>query len=228
MRHSITCDDGECLQADILSNSGYLGNLNLRIRALSQWPKHGKVTSRLVDQSRACPSVNTYNRRFGSLLNTYELLGYRSPHEIQITIRLRSMLIRAALIREVMKQFPDQFHKVRQSGGFRFILKHQETGLLLAVATANRFRTAGGKLRWLLRPPANERKRLTLVGLLNERNTSVSRLVIFQTMNFPGKSIQFSEDNEWLKTGRPLERLGQLLLVVNRLRCGSTPDERSG
>jgi len=181
--------------------------------------KHGKLTSRIIDQSRTCPGLTTYCRRFGNLLSIYELLGHRSPHEDSITFRVRSMLIRNALIRSVMDEFPGQFDEVRKSRRFRTILSYRPTGLLVAVVVAKYFRTAGGEQRWLLEPPRNERKRLTLVALLDEQNTAIERMIVFPLMNFPGnKTVRLSEGHSWMKTGIQIGQLCDLLGAINELR----------
>jgi hypothetical protein len=73
-----------------------------------------------------------------------------------------------------------------------------------------------GELRWLIDPPRNERKRLTLVAFLNESNTMIERTRLFP--NIPFRKTKVPENSEWLASGTPLQRIPDFLQIVRALQ----------
>src|SRR4051812_47362511 len=59
-----------------LANVTYrLSDEELLNRLKSVALENGKLTSRIIQNSRLCPAADDYGRRFGGLMNVYALLG---------------------------------------------------------------------------------------------------------------------------------------------------------
>jgi hypothetical protein len=71
-------------------------------------------------------------------------------------------------------------------------------------------------MRWFVEAPKNERKRMTLLALMNESNTAISELRIFRRMSIPGPDIRVREGSHWLREGIVLERVSDLLTVIRQ------------
>ncbi len=180
---------------------------------------HGKLNFDIIQNSRLCPSGYTYYQRFGGLLNVYARLGYSTPElSAQATSRQRMMLIRNDLIKNFVEGFPDQIQEARVSKRFRAMLRYCRTGLLISVVIARHCPTGRGKSRWLVETPKSERKRMTVLALLGEQNTSIESLRVFSKMDFKRLSIHVRADSEWLRSGEPLEAISEFLEVVHRIR----------
>ena len=181
----------------------------------------GKLTSRIIQNSRLCPAADAYRRRFGGLMNTYALLGYNTSELIaQATARLRGMIVRRLFIQQFLDCFADQIEEVRASKRFRPLLRVRKTGLLISVVVA-RFQptTRTRQPRWFIEPSRYERKRTTIVGLMDDRNASVTCIRVFPKMDYGNASnLKFALDHPWWQTGKPLEQISDFLKVLKECR----------
>jgi DNA invertase Pin-like site-specific DNA recombinase len=178
--------------------------------------QHGKLSGKIIQKSRPCPSVTTIRHRFGGLNNMYARLGLSGCNSVPIPLRSRRQLLRSGLIRNIVETLPRHFRIFRRGSRFRALLKYRRTGLLMSVLLATCYPTKFGRPRWFFRPPRSERKRPTIVGLLNESNTTIDRLLVFQ--NIPFSKTKVPEDSEWLRSGVPLKRTCDLLEIIRELR----------
>jgi hypothetical protein len=177
---------------------------------------HGRLTRGLIRQSPYCPSESTYRDRFGNLLDLFGQLGFHNPEYLaSSTSRSRLMVIRRNLIKEILAQFPDELLEVRQNYRFRALLKYRKTGLLISIMLARYVHTSAGKPRWLIRFIKNERKRVTILALLNENNTSIKELRVFRKIRMRTGSTQVEANNQWLQSGLPLKQLSELMQIVH-------------
>lgn len=164
---------------------------------------HGKLTRNLVRQAAYCPSESTYRQRFGNLLSLFSKIGFPNPEYLaSSTCKQRLMILRREFIRDVLAQFPSQFSQVRRNYRFRALLKYRRTGLLISILIVSHVQTIAGRPRWLVIPPKNEPKRLTILVLLNKDNTRIQHLRIFPKIRIHGKVAQIAADSEWM---RPIE-----------------------
>jgi DNA invertase Pin-like site-specific DNA recombinase len=177
----------------------------------------GRLTSEIIQKSRSCPGLTTYYKRLGGLLNAYQRLGYLTPDLIvEATSRQRTMLIRKDLINSFVDTFSGQLQEVRSNRRFRALLRYRRTGLLISVVLARCSPAKTGPMRWFVEAPKNERKRVTLLALMNESNTAISELRIFRRMSIPGPDIRVREGSHWLREGIVLERVSDLLTVIRQ------------
>ena len=121
-----------------LANVSYrLSNEQLLERLQSVSAEKGKLTCKVIQESRLCPSAEVYRSRFGGLMNVYALLGYNTSASIaQATARLRGMIVRRLLIQQFLDCFAGQLEEVRATKRFRPVLRVRKTGLLISVVMA--------------------------------------------------------------------------------------------
>jgi DNA invertase Pin-like site-specific DNA recombinase len=177
----------------------------------------GKLSGAIIEESRLCPGGTTYGRRFGGLMKMYARLGFDSERRDSVVLRQRMMMVRQNLIREAMEMFPNQVDATRSTFRHRVMLRCRRTGLLIAVLIARCYPTRGGVMRWFVIPAKNERKRATLLVLLNEQNTSVAQLRVFRNMRIQREARQVREGSKWLQSGIPLDNLSNLMEVVQQV-----------
>lgn len=181
----------------------------------------GKLTSRVIQNSRLCPASDVYSRRFGGLMNVYTLLGYNTSELIaQATERLRGMIVRRLFIQQFLDCFSGQIEEVRASKRFRPLLRVCKTGLLMSVVVARFHPTVRTRQpRWLIEPSRYERKRVTILGLMDDRNASITSIRVFRKMNYGNATnLKFALDHPWWQTGTLLEQISDLFAVLGHVR----------
>lgn len=205
-----------------LANVTYrLSNEALLTRLKSVAAETGKLTSRAIQNSRLCPAADVYSRRFGGLMNVYALLGYNTSELIaQATVRLRGMIVRRLFIQQFLDCFVGQIEEVRASKRFRPMLRVRKTGLLMSVVVA-RFQptTRTRQPRWFIEPSRYERKRTTILGLMNDCNAAITSIRVFLKMDYGNATnLKFGLDHPWWQTGEPLDQISDLLAVLRNFR----------
>jgi hypothetical protein len=187
--------------------------------------ENGKLTCKVIQQSRLCPSVEVYRSRFGGLMNVYALLGYNTSDLIaQATARLRCMIVRRLFIRQFLDCFPEQLEEVRATKRFRPVLRLRKTGLLISVVVARIKPTARTRQpRWLIEIPKPERKRVAILGIMDENNARIIGMNVFRNMQYPNAtSPKFGADSAWFHAGERLMRVSDFLEVLKRIRAKLT------
>jgi len=183
--------------------------------------KHGKLSARMIDKSCMCPSVRTYVARFGGLLNVYAQVGYMASDSIaQINLRLQTAFVRRALMQKFVDCFEGQIEIVPPRKKARSILRIRASRLLVSVVLA-RFHPSRTtrQPRWLIYVPKSERKRIAVVGLMNEQNSAVKSMRVFlNTKYVNATSLKFRADCEWFQAGKPLQRVEDLFEILSQIR----------
>jgi DNA invertase Pin-like site-specific DNA recombinase len=187
----------------------------------------GRLSGEIIEKSRICPSLSTYNKRFGGLLSVYARLGYNAPERsAEVTTRQRVLLLRRSLINNIVETFPGEVDEVRRNGRFRSLLRFKKTGLLISVMVGRCCRTKLG-VSWLVQAPMSERKRTTVLVLLNESNASIKSLTVLPRLVSSYSHVRLRGKSELLRTGQPLEELSDLLTVVRGVRQQYPPASAS-
>ena len=179
---------------------------------------HGHLSSEIIEKSRICPGLSTYNRRFGGLLGVYARLGYDAPERsAEITTRQRILLFRRSLIKNIVETFSDEIDQVRTDGRFRSLLRYRKTGLLISVMVAKCCPTKMGD-SWLVPAPMAERKRPTILALLDENNTSIRSFIVLPRLDTKYLHVRIREGSHLLSLGQPLKELSDFLAIVQKVR----------
>ena len=201
-----------------LSDDGMLERLRTVLRS------EGKLSSEIIQDSRNCPGLTTYYKRIGGLLNAYKRLGYLRPELAYeaATSRQRKMLIRSDLMKQLIEQSSGEFREFRKSQVFRALLKRRRTGLLVSVVLARCYGTVRRGIRWVIAPPKNERKRVTVLALLNETNSSIKQILVFRQIPKRKITMYVGEYNKWLNSGVRLHEMADLSTVIGKVRSSAT------
>lgn len=179
---------------------------------------NGRLTATIIDQSRVCPGTTAYIRRFGSLFNAYTRIGYSSPEGLKkARSRARGVLVRDSLFESILEAFPGQIEEVKRSSRFKRLLRHRKTGLLIAVVIAWCYPTKTGA-SWRIRSRPIERKRPTIVALLDLSNGRVESLRVFARLFQDQFNIRVGELKDSPRTGIALENISDLFAVLKRAR----------
>lgn len=195
-----------------LSNDQMLQRLRQTLEA------YGLLNATIIDQSRLCPGTTAYLRRFGSLLNAYARIGYDKPESVKkATSRARGVLVRESLIRSIVEALPGQIEEMQSSKRFKRLLRCRKTGLLIAVVVAWCYPTKTDA-SWRVRSRPSERKRPTIVALLDLSNSRVESLRVFPRLFQEQFNIRVGRLEDSPRTGIALENISDLFTALKRAR----------
>lgn len=207
----------ECAQRAFASFTHNLTNEEVLERFRAVLKENGKLSGKIIEQNpQHCPGLTTIRSRFGGLNNVYERLGLPLRNGRSSLFRKRWQVLRHNFIEGIVAAFPEQIQTFRRGPRFRALLKHRKTGLLVSVLIASCSPTKAGKLRWLVHPRRDERKRLTIIAFLNQNNAEIERSLAFR--NIPFRKTKVVESSEWFLSGVPLTRASDFLGIVCALR----------
>jgi DNA invertase Pin-like site-specific DNA recombinase len=197
-----------------LTNEEMLEKLRIIIR------EHGRVTGKLIEQSRTCPGLTAYRHRFGGLRNVYSQLGLSSGEKSAATLskRQQMLFVRDSLVERIMARFPEHLSIVRRNRRVRVRFKLRSTGLLFSLNIGRWHPTRSGRDRWIFRIPRGERKSLSVVALLDHDNENVKDLIVMPNMKYSAWQLQVLESSAWFAGGEPVESIDDLLKVVSRVQ----------
>jgi len=200
------------------SMTNRLSNEDLLDRLRRVYKEHGKLSSRIIDQSRLCPGLTTYNKRFGGLLNVYTRLGYEaSEQRTYSSLRQRGCVLRASFVRSVLEAFPNQFLEVRKNKRFRPLLRYRKTGLLISVTFATCCNRCSGR-NWIIETPRADRKRTTVLALLDVRGGTIESVWVLSRLPVTYRHVRVRETENFLASGLRVENVCDLLEAIRTVR----------
>jgi DNA invertase Pin-like site-specific DNA recombinase len=178
--------------------------------------REGRLSARLIKNSRYTPSPSTYRYRFGSLRCAYELLEYGRPEQFgPIDRRRRIQALRDELLRCIVELFPDEITIVRPGPRWRRRLRLRGGGIV-CVRIARPVRTKRRTFRWRIESVPHERAYLTLLARLNDRNDSFLDFHVLPDVNRL-KRFHIGLKDPWLERGVKLAELSCFCKVVARV-----------
>ncbi len=195
-----------------------LSNDDLLDRLRRVYKQHGKLSSRIIDQSRLCPGLTTYSKRFGGLLNVYTRLGYEaSEQRAYSSLRQKGCMLRMSFVSSVFEVFPNQFREVRKNKRFRPLLRYRKTGLLISVTFARRCNRCSGR-NWIIETPRADRKRTTILVLLDVRGSAIESVWVLPKLPVTYRHVRVRETENFLASGLKVENVSDLLEAIQAVR----------
>jgi DNA invertase Pin-like site-specific DNA recombinase len=143
------------------------------------WKRKGKLSQRVISMSGLTPSTETYERRFGGLLQAYKLIGYKMQRDCASMIENRHFRgkLRAETIEVLQQANPERIRIVRQYRRRRGLLL-VDGSVPCAVIFCPLITTSQGHRRWLFRIRESEKHYPALVCVLDARNESVKMMYL--------------------------------------------------
>lgn len=176
--------------------------------------QRGSVSEKLLNESRDLPSAEPYVRRFGSLSEAFEKIGYIGPR-LEATRAKRTMrAIRDQTIRQVIATDPARISLVQQDGHFR--PRFRVFGLLVSVHLCRCLRRRDGQAYWFLRTVRRERNCIALIIRLNTSNKSILDMFIVSDTRRP-LSYRLTMGDPYLRRGEELRSMADFLDVVQHV-----------
>ena len=129
----------------------------------------GRLSERMLIESRSLPSTSTIRKYFGTYRQLYDLLGYdlEPKHVFRAEQGLRSARLRQALGDEIKALFPENVVVQPHRRGERSILRIDDT-FMVSILFCGQEKVLVGQC-WGAKPAPAERDNITLLCLLNRR-----------------------------------------------------------
>jgi len=170
---------------------------------------------------------NNWERRFGSILQAYELIGYKSTKHISnsMTAHSRIHALRKKLFDDLKGLFPSRIRMVRSYGHQRFrVLELDNRIRIAAYICRNREPSVCGEPRWMV--GIRDKYRL-LPALLCLPDKNLSRLTDFyfvrDVSTTTGVYKDISPRDPWLAEGNRLSSLSDFCRFTTLVMEGHPP-----
>ena len=177
----------------------------------------GRLSRDIIDASRDTPGATAYIRRFGSMRQVYDLIGYRySENRIGLwRMRRQHAKIEKRIINQILKAFAGEVSAIRQPPGWRKLLVFQG-GVKVSVLVCQCLRTPLGNLRWCIPVIAAEKRYPALLCLCDTGNKSAKHFYLVPNTD---RHCEFrvKEDDEWLKSGTRIRHMAELREALDSL-----------
>jgi len=165
------------------------------LESLSQlFQKQGVLSGLIIDEAEGMPSSSSFRCRFGSLLRTYDLVGYRPRRDyryIEINRALRRM--HPGVVSEIIDG-------IRGAGGT--VAGDEQDDLLwinneftLSVVIVRCRRTASGSLRWRIRFDTGLQPDITVAVRMDTANRQSFDFYFFPRIDRTSAAIRLAEEN---------------------------------
>jgi DNA invertase Pin-like site-specific DNA recombinase len=185
--------------------------------------QNGRISQRVINQTRGMPSTATYYAHFGPLRKLYPLIGYRAERGTftKILRRDQNERLRAQLFANIRTLFPEDVHVFHLPNRRRLILR-LDNGLSVSVVLCRSVRLTTGEMGWKLYPTRSEMDYITLLCRLTPTNDAILDFYVFPFIE-KRSWYAFGETDPWFKQGRRLPHLEDLCRVsklVSRIDTG--------
>ena len=173
--------------------------------------ERGSVSESLLNDSSYLPSIGTFQRRFGSLSEAFERIGYLGSRLGRTRVKRTGRALRDQTVRQIIATNPKRIAIVQPDGHWRPRLRVM--GLLVSLYVCRCTEDDDGEFRWILNSVPRERKCIALIVRLSTGNDSIKDL--FVVPNILGHSrFRFTNDDPWLRRGKQLASIGDFVPAV--------------
>jgi DNA invertase Pin-like site-specific DNA recombinase len=163
-----------------------------RLRHLYQ--HHGYLSGLIIDETESMPSSGIYQRRFGSLIRAYELVGFRPDRDyryIEINRFLRKM--HHDVIAETVDAIEDLGSTVHRNPATDLLTMNGEFTVSIVIARCQQ--TPAGSRRWKIRLDTGLEPDITVAIRMDGENTSALDYYLLPRYDMTTDRIRLAESN---------------------------------
>jgi DNA invertase Pin-like site-specific DNA recombinase len=184
--------------------------------------RKGRLSSNIIDSSRAGGYSSTYIKRFGSLLKVYEQVGFKpaaSRYAMSEHARCNRAL-RKNVLREIQELFPVEVRIVRSRREQKEVIEVDRRLRVSVLVCGKSHRPGkGGRCPWLLRLSRRDRQNIALICILGPQWNDIVSYHLVQPI---GDSIKasycfYKDDSLLTGSAKELKNLGEFCDTVRKL-----------
>lgn len=188
-------------------------DLLLKLRHLLE--ERGSLSEKLFNQMRNLPSVRPYTRRFGSLSEAFERVGYIGKRLASTKTRRTVRALRRGLIKEVFETNTSQIAVVQPNGHYRASLL--ACGVPVAVYMCRSFLSKHGIIEWILDSVPREQSWIAILIRLQPGNEAIMDFfVVPDTQAQTRYTLTF--DDPWLRRGIKPGKVADCLAAIRQIQ----------
>ena len=133
------------------------------------WCKHGVLSTTTILNTPGCPSANTFERHFGSMLDAFRAVGYRRGSQRLVYVSMRQLV--SDLVARELRRWG---HSVEEIGDRKQAKLLVNSELAISIAIAHWFyRTREGRPRWLLKRSITHQSDLLMIVRASEKTSHI-------------------------------------------------------
>ena len=184
--------------------------------------RKGRLSSKIIDSSRAGGYSSTYMKRFGSLLKVYEQVGFKPPaNRYAMAEHARcNRTLRESVLHEIQELFPAEVRIVRARREQKEIIEVDRlVNVSVLVCGKSKRAGKGGQIPWLLRLSPHDRQNIVLICAVDSQWRDIVSYHLLQPI---GDSIKpshafYKDDLQLTGSGKELKNLGEFCDTVRSL-----------
>ena len=173
--------------------------------------ERGSLSEQLVNESPDLPSIEPYVRRFGSLSEAFERVGYIGSHLAPTRANRKARTMRSQIVQQIIRTDPTRIALVQPDGHFR--PRFRVLGVLVSLYLCRCSSQSNGQLYWIINPIGRERNCIALIVRLNPGNESIMDMFIVPDTR-SRRRYRLPQDDAWLKQGKKLDSVKDFLKDV--------------
>ncbi|MBL4603752.1 MAG: helix-turn-helix domain-containing protein [Emcibacteraceae bacterium] len=158
--------------------------------------KHGNLNATIIKESDSVPSITLYYSRFGGLVPAYELIGFKSKHDLRY-VKTNKYLrgLRIKLRNNIIKTITDYGSTVEEHKNTKVITINGN--FTIKINLARHFETAAGNSRWDILFDKENLTDLIVVARMNSKNDDILDYYLFprSEVPIPRSKLRLSEIN---------------------------------
>jgi DNA invertase Pin-like site-specific DNA recombinase len=172
--------------ASRLSNSNILGKL------ARLFQEKGYLTTEMINAAEGLPHSTLYRKRFGSLRQAYELVGYRQDKNFDYYGGRRDVTATIAKVAEELKHILQAAEKMSDFDRKRDILT-LNSEIAASIVVARSVRLPSGSLRWKIGRKIDRSCNFVVLVRMTEGNHTVLDFHLLKPAELPQRRIEFQD-----------------------------------
>ena len=174
---------------------------------------NSRLNSTIIRNSADTTPAGSLRRRFGSLMQAYDLIGYHVPIAQLVQTRKRIQSMRQELMQRIEQANSTEIRVLSKGGRTRSWLQVRN-GIKVSVRFCARIAHVHSRA-WYVREAVRESRWITLLVLLNHDNTRIEQSLVFPRV--PSTLAYLSAESPWLKKGIQLDDVERFCEIVKKV-----------
>ncbi|WP_175153163.1 recombinase family protein [Paraburkholderia ultramafica] len=178
--------------------------------------RYGYLSGIVIDEALGCPSSSAYTSRFGSLLRTYDLIGYtpaRDYRYVEINRRLRELHPEVVSLAE--RAMAEAGARVERDTVSGLLWVNEEFKVSLALSRCRP--TEAGSNRWIIRFDNALRPDITVAVRMELDAKSIRDYYLLPAIDVSSDIVRLGDHNDFGFEAYRYEDLGMLCHLARRV-----------
>jgi DNA invertase Pin-like site-specific DNA recombinase len=177
---------------------------------------NGYLSGMVIDEASGCPSSSAYASRFGSLLRTYDLIGYtpfRDYRYIEINRRLRELY--PGVVSQAERAMVEAGARVERAFGSDLLWINEEFKVSLALSRCRP--TGAGSNRWIIRFDNALRPDITVAVRMELDAQTIRDYYLLPAIDVSSNTLRLGDHNDFGFEAYRYDDLGMLCHLARRV-----------